>query len=303
MVEVAGATLGVIGLVVLVGALWARLLRPRPATAGAPERPARASTTAALATLFVLPPWALLSGIGSTLPTATFPLVISLAVTATTALATRLWPRPSGPIRTAALAPRRVGIATIPRLRRLLVASTVALFALLVAGAATADPSGHSVTRTVAGQAGTDGGYPGWLYAIPLALLAIATLVATGWALREVEAQPAMSDPARDAAYRVRTTARALRAALFGIAATAAGVAFALGSSLNQATQQMRARAGEAGVADALRQPPWDWVQNTGFVVIGLGVVMLLVVLYAVGAVPTNREVEADLRRIEERPA
>lgn len=296
---VAVTSLAAVAVVLIISTVAVGLFRPRPATPDHPGRAARASALAALAACVLVAPWAMFGGLERTLPLATIPLIIALAVTATTGLASRAWPRPSGAVRTASLTPRRLEPATVARLRTGLIVSSGTLWLILLVGLATAAPGGESVRRTWHGSSGQDTGYPGWLYAIPIGVLSVAVIATTWWALRQVEAQPATPDPARDTAYRVRTAARALRGALFGIASSAAGCAFAMGSAVNAATQEMRGWASEQSAGSSspgYPQPPWDWVQNSGFAVIAVGVVMVLLALYAVSAVPSPQQLDTEAR-------
>lgn len=143
------------------------------------------------------------------------------------ALGERTWPRPTGPVRRAALIPR--GLTAPTWLLRVTVGWTVALAITLVVCGLTADDG----RRLTLGSSSASP-YPGWRYGVPVAL-AIACAAAATWAvLRMIVRRPAVldADPAYDAASRLLAAHRVLRGVqLFLALDLAAVLAFAATSS------------------------------------------------------------------------
>ena len=122
------------------------------------------------------------------------------------ALGERTWPRPTGPVRRAALVPRDL---TVPAwLLRVTVGWTVALAVTLVVCGLTAD-DGRGLTLGTSSASP----YPGWRYGVPVALAVTGVAFATWAALRMIVRRPAVldADPAYDAASRLLAAHRVLR--------------------------------------------------------------------------------------------
>lgn len=151
------------------------------------------------------------------------PATAGLAYVAVHVAGERGWPRPTGAVRRALLAPRR-----LPAARLLTWVSVVwagLLVALLTATGLTAE-GGRSLTVTSGLRSSPAQPYPGWYYGAPM-LLACAGLVAAGaLALRVIAHRPAVvdADPAYDEASRRLSAHRALRGVQLGLGLTLAGV-------------------------------------------------------------------------------
>ena len=158
-------------------------------------------------------------------------VVGGLAFLVVTAFGEITWPRPTGSVRTATLTRRTVrDVAPRPAALLLAIASGL-LFLALVAGGLTARPDGRSYGRTVVGAGGvtetwSSGPYPGWFYAVPLALAAVTILAATFACLVLIARRPAILDAssAWDLAMRQLSGQRTLRGATLTLGATAAPV-------------------------------------------------------------------------------
>lgn len=141
------------------------------------------------------------------------------------------WPRPTGSVRTATLHRRNVrDITPIPTALLLTIAAGL-LFVALVVGGLTALPDGRSYGRTTVGSDGlmvswASSPYPGWYYALPLALAACGVLAACAGCLALIARRPAISDTSStwDLAMRQLSAQRALRGATLALSATAAPV-------------------------------------------------------------------------------
>ena len=154
-----------------------------------------------------------------------------LAFLVVTAFGEITWPRPTGSVRTATLTRRTVrDVAPRPAALLLAIASGLLFLALLVGGL-TALPDGRSYGRTTVGTGGVTGSwasgpYPGWFYAVPLALAACVILAATLGCLVLIARRPAISDASStwDLAMRQLSGQRTLRGATLSLGATAAPV-------------------------------------------------------------------------------
>ena len=153
-----------------------------------------------------------------------------LAFLAVTAFGEITWPRPTGSVRTATLSRRSVRDVT-PRPAALLLAIASGLLLLaLVVGGLTALPDDRSYGRTTVADGVTSSWasspYPGWFYALPLALAACVILAATLGCLVLIARRPAISDAssAWDLAMRQLSGQRTLRGATLALGATAAPV-------------------------------------------------------------------------------
>ena len=142
------------------------------------------------------------------------------------------WPRPTGSIRTATLAPRSIRDVT-PRPAALLLASAFGLLLVaLLVGGLTALPDGRSYGRTVLEPGRVEmmtwatSPYPGWFYAVPLALAACAVLAACAGCLVLIARRPAISGTSSswDLALRQLSAQRILRGATLTLSATAVPV-------------------------------------------------------------------------------
>ncbi len=264
-------------------------------------RSAKASAVAALVAVLLLAPQSVFASVTGTLPGASLPLVVGLSVVVTTGLATQLWPSPTGSIRTASLMSRWPAVLSAIAGRRLLAVCSAVLAVLLLVGAVTAEPDGETFRRSWQGFSGDTDRYPGWLYTVPIGLLALALLAATWWALRQIEAQPGRAGDQQDLVLRARTGARAVRGALFGIAGSAAWIGIIMGAAINQATQKMRVAVSVAAADPTYPRAPHDVVQDAGMATIVLGACLGLIAVLAVGGLPEPRLTGRRLRHDEDR--
>lgn len=134
------------------------------------------------------------------------------------ALGERVWPRPTGPVRRAALVPRR---SPAPRwLAGVATGWAAATIAVLLVTALTATDGSHLVRGSNVAM-----GYPGWRFGLCV-LVAVAGVGLGTWAtLRLVARRPAVTgDDAFDAASRRLTAHRVLRGVQLAFAATLATV-------------------------------------------------------------------------------
>jgi hypothetical protein len=154
----------------------------------------------------------------------TAPALVFLGVHA---LGERTWPRPTGDVRRAALAPR---VAVAPRwLLRVTAGWGAALVvALILTGATAADGRAFTVAAS-----GTASPYPGWYYGVPLLVSAAVIGVTTRGVLHLVARRPAVvdADPAYDAASRRLSAHRVLRGAQLVLALMIAGVLLVAGDA------------------------------------------------------------------------
>lgn len=129
--------------------------------------------------------------------TATLPAIAGLSLAVAQALTQVTWPRPTGAVRQADLAPRTRGDVVPAGVHRLLVVWTTALVLALVVFAVVAD-----TPRTLAVDDGTGratfGPYPGLHYAVPVAVAALALVVVTELVLRLVVLRPAVPGVSRE---------------------------------------------------------------------------------------------------------
>ena len=141
------------------------------------------------------------------------------------------WPRPTGSVRTATLVRRTVRDVTPRPAAVLLAVASGLLLVALMTGGLTALPDGRSYGRTTVGADGVavtwaSSPYPGWFYAVPLALAAAAILVACAGCLLLIARRPAISDATKtwDLAMRQLSAQRVLRGATLALGATAAPI-------------------------------------------------------------------------------
>lgn len=154
-----------------------------------------------------------------------------LTFLAVSALGEITWPRPTGSVRTATLVRRTVRDVTPRPAAVLLGVASALLLAALVTGGLTALPDGRSYGRTTMAADGVavtwaSSPYPGWFYAVPLALAAAVILLACGGCLLLIARRPAITDTAStwDLAMRQLSAQRVLRGATLSLGATAAPV-------------------------------------------------------------------------------
>jgi hypothetical protein len=298
MIATVGSAVAVIVLVLALSTVVAWLFRPRADRPHRWWRVVRAGGIAVLIVTVLVAPWSLFHPVRDDVGAATASLILGLSVIVATGLATRWWPRPEGNLRTVSLTPRWDAVTrTVPR-KVTLLASSAVLAVLLIVSSVTALPEGGSFRRTWGGHAAVDTRYPGWGEAIPAGLLTVTVLVATWWALRQVEAQPRIPDDLQDASYRARTATRIVRAALFGVAGSAAWFAITMGKAAHSATYTVYAIAGEAGA----ERVGIDWVLVAAVLAIGVGLVMMVVMAYALIARTDPRQIQAALHEREPRP-
>lgn len=271
-----GGILAVVGL----GALLAWRARPRdPSSATAVRARRQGALTTAAGVLAILAfaltsPWPSDPAVrAATLPALATTLGVGVA-----ALGERFWPRPSGERRVASLAIREgLERETAPLMRRFVAGLGVSVFVLVI-GTVTAAEDGTSVERAWAEGAAGAGPYPGVAYAVPVGLAVAALAGATWWALRVVDARPALDadQGALDLAVRAASVVRVLRFAASGALLTAAGLCLSMGAALNSLEQTLRMSMPNPP------QAPRDWVQNAGFALMGLAVVALVLGVRAV---------------------
>jgi len=160
--------------------------------------------------------------------TALYPATHGLLFLTVHAIGERTWPRPAGPVRRAALTPRRVADVAPRHLRAVSWAWVGLLVVALAVGGATAAPDGRSFIATGVGPTSP---FPGWYYGAWLLPAALIVLGASEAVLRLVAARPAIvdADPAYDAASRRLSAHRVLRGPQLVLGLTLAGVVFVLG--------------------------------------------------------------------------
>lgn len=162
-----------------------------------------------------------------------WPAVLGLLFLGVHVIGERTWPRPSGTVRRAHLAPRDSPAG--PRwLRRLTWTWAALLLVTLVVAGVTAS-NGRAVTvATGTNVPHTASPYPGWYYGIPLMVAAALLLVATEGVLRLIGRRPAVvdADPAYDAASRRLSAHRALRGTQLVLAGMSAGVLVVMGTAV-----------------------------------------------------------------------
>lgn len=205
---------------------------------------------------------------------ATLPAVAGLVGVVVAGFSEGLWRARPGPAREASLRIRGgSGIEPDRGLWRRYLLGLGVSAALVVVGGVTAAADGASVVRTWTTGAASNGPYPGWTYGVPIAVALVLLAAATWWALRQVDARPVLDvdQPALDRALRTGSRVRVLRFAAGGTVLTAAGLSLTAGSSLAQLAQNLRMPGAPGGRA------PWDWTQNAGFGLIGLGVALILI--------------------------
>jgi hypothetical protein len=288
MVTAAGSTIAVIVLVLALSTVIARFFRPR---ADRPYRWWRAVRAGGIVALVVTSFLVLFTPVGDGVAASTLSLVLGLSVIVATGLTTRWWPRPASSLRTVSLTPRWDAVTHAIPGRVMLAASSVVLAVLVTVCSVTAQSGDGSIRRTWDGHSGVDNRYPGWAEAIPAGLLAVTVLVATWWALRQVEAQPGLLDDLQDASYRARTATRIMRAALFGVGGSAAWFAITMGRAVHSATYDMYSTADDTVV----ERVGMDWALVAAVLSIGVGLVMLVVVAYAILAGFSPHRVQAAL--------
>lgn len=207
------------------------------------------------------------------------PAIAAAAGVVVAAAGERLLPRPSSTQDTVRVASLRIRRGTEHvGLHRYCAAGLLLSGVALVIGWLTSGPDGRTGMRSWGAVAVTAGPYPGRAYAGPV-LLALGLLVLLTWlALRVVDQRPALGpdEADLDRALRLGSRIRVLRWAAGGALLTGAGLAITIGTTMNELTQRLR------GVASGGPRPPWDWAQNGGFALTGLGVVALLAALVAV---------------------
>lgn len=162
------------------------------------------------------------------------PVLVGTVFVGVHAVGERTWPRPTGPVRRAALAHRRARDVVPSWLLRVTVGWGAGLALTLLAGGLTAAGDGRSVERTVGPFGYGASPYPGWFYGVPLACGAALVLGLTLLTLRLVARRPAVvdADSAYDAASRRLSGHRVLRGTQLVLALTLAGVLLFAGSAL-----------------------------------------------------------------------
>lgn len=210
------------------------------------------------------------------------PALAAVAGIVVAALFERWVPRvvPTGARREAALGIRR-GTESV-RLTRYYVGGLVLCVVGLVVGWVTSGPDGRTGARTWAGVVvTTTQAYPGRAFTLVTVLALVLLVAVTAWALRDVDARPALvDDPELDRALRLGARIRVLRWSASGALVTAAGLCLTIGPSLNDVTQRLRGAVAVAG-KPAAPVAPGDWTQNVAFALTALGFVALAVALAA----------------------
>lgn len=154
---------------------------------------------------------------------ALLPIAAALVYVAVHVVGERSWPRPTGALRRAVLAPRRRPAAGF--LPWISATWAILLTGLLVVTGVTAD-GGRALTVVRGATSSTATPYPGWYYGAPILLGAAALLAVGAYALRVVAHRPAVvdADPAYDDASRRLSAHRVLRGVQLGLGLTLAGL-------------------------------------------------------------------------------
>ncbi|MER7072701.1 hypothetical protein [Terrabacter sp. NPDC000476] len=200
---------------------------------------------------------------------------------------------PTGARREAALGIRR-GTESV-RLTRYVVGGLVLAVVGLVVGWVTSGPDGRTGARSWEGVVvTTTQAYPGRAFTLGTVLALVLLVAVTAWALRDVDARPALvDDPELDRALRLGARIRVLRWSAAGALVTAAGLCLTIGPNLNDVTQRLRGAVAVAGKPDA-PLAPGDWTQNVAFAMTALGFAALAVALAAIlwdaPVVPRSRQ-------------
>lgn len=152
----------------------------------------------------------------------------TLVFLAVHAVGERTWPRPSGLVRRAALAPRPVALPR--RMLAVTVAWAGTLLVVLTATGLTA-VDGQRLVGTSGAAASP---YPGWHYGLPLVLALLLTSAATWGTLGLIARRPAVvdADPELDATSRRLSAHRVLRGVQLALALTLAAVLWFTGQAL-----------------------------------------------------------------------
>jgi hypothetical protein len=208
--------------------------------------------------------------------TATLPALAAAIGVILSGAAELTWPRPRGDRRQASITARRGTEAGT--LKTLFVVGLVTCGALLVIGLLTAGSTGRAVQRDWPTGAASAGPYPGAPYAVPMALALAALSLATWWALRRVDARPALDADLEDVDRAIRRSARmrVLRLAAAGSLLTGVGLSVVMGLSLIRVATTVQLNAGVEAPA-----PPFDWTQNAGFILLAVALAGVLATLYA----------------------
>lgn len=215
---------------------------------------------------------------GSDVGLAVLPAVVGIIGVVAAGLTEYLWPRPTGARREALLSLRESGGRD--RLLDWFRAGLVLSAAVLVVGALTAAADGRSVGRLWSLGAVAAGPYPGLAYALPVGAALGLLVAATAWALHRVDARPALGTerPELDRAVRAASRIRVLRFATSAALLTAAGLSLTMGTALTRLAINLRMGLPGAPAGRA----PWDWTQNCGFALIGLGIVAVVLAVRAI---------------------
>lgn len=154
---------------------------------------------------------------------ALLPIAAGLTYVAVHVAGEHSWPRPTGDVRRAVLAPRRQPVARL--LTWVCAAWAGLLAALLVVTGLTAD-GGRSLAVARGLSTSPARPYPGWYYGVPLLLGAAALATIGAYALHVIAHRPAVvdADPAYDEASRRLSAHRVLRGVQLGLGLTLAGV-------------------------------------------------------------------------------
>lgn len=214
-----------------------------PAAFAAARRHA-AATTALAWTALLLAPWPVLLLARSTAgPRAGVligltPAVAGVALLAVHAGGELTWPRPTGTVRRALLAPRRVRDLAPRALRTLTWTLGGALLLLLAVTGATGDGGSITVVHSDA-YTSAAGPYPGPRYALPLAAATLLVIAGTEAVLRLVARRPAVADTSTEDDHRLRraSSARVLAGAQLVLGLTLAGVLTTAGHAARTAAQ------------------------------------------------------------------
>lgn len=174
---------------------------------------------------------------GSTIPSrilAAVPVIALLAYLAALVVGELTWPRPSGEVRVARLAPRTV-VDVAPSPDRHLVRA-LACTAVGTAGVLALIASGPRSVSRVTGpyESFTSGPFPGWLWGLPLVGAVIACLLAVEAVLRVVAARQALAavDEGWDLWLRRKIARRALRCTQLVFGLLVAGLLLVAGVGL-----------------------------------------------------------------------
>ncbi|WP_020574652.1 hypothetical protein [Actinopolymorpha alba] len=279
----------VVALVVVVAVSAVRLTGVRSLDPAAARARRRAWVTSAVGSLVVLcalaVPW---PGVAGDVRLAMAPAGAGAVGALAAGVGERFAPRPIRRQRVAVLGSREGTGARA--LKRWYAVGLLCAASLLAIGVPTSAPDGRSFARTVGDLGAAASPYPGRVYAVPVVLALAVLAAATWWAMREVDARPALDDVGVevDRAVRAGSQVRVLRWSGAGVLVTTAGLALTMGTAVGGVAHSLRVNGASTARAG------FDWLQIAGIGLVGLGcvavVAALVVLLWSAPAVPHSAE-------------